>query len=56
MEDTIAALEQSYLQLAAQAVCRPRIDIRIPTSDALVLQECTLQGAHEMNLWNRFRA
>ncbi len=34
MEDTIAALEQSYLQLAAQeAVCRPRIDIRIPTSD-----------------------
>src|SRR6201988_1158193 len=34
MEDTIAALEQSYLQLAArEAVCRPRIDIRIPTSD-----------------------
>lgn len=32
MEDTIAALEQSYLQLAAgEAVCRPRIDIRIPT-------------------------
>jgi ornithine cyclodeaminase/alanine dehydrogenase-like protein (mu-crystallin family) len=31
MEDTMAALEQSYLQLAAQeAVCRPRIDIRIP--------------------------
>lgn len=35
IEDTIAALEQSYLQLAAgEAVCRPRIDIRIPTSDA----------------------
>src|SRR4026207_222723 len=35
MEDTLAALEQSYLQLAAQeAVCRPRIDIRIPTSDS----------------------
>ena len=34
MDDTIAALEESYLQLAAQeAVCRPRIDIRIPTSD-----------------------
>ena len=27
MEDTMAALEQSYLQ---EAVCRPRIDIRIP--------------------------
>ncbi len=35
MEDTIAALEKAYLQLAAQeAVCRPRIDIRIPTSNA----------------------
>src|SRR6476659_6814188 len=34
MADTIAALEKSYLQLAAgEAVCRPRIDIRIPTSD-----------------------
>jgi len=34
MEDTLEALEQSYLQLATQeAVCRPRIDIRIPTSD-----------------------
>jgi ornithine cyclodeaminase/alanine dehydrogenase-like protein (mu-crystallin family) len=34
MEDTLAALEQSYLALAAgEAVCRPRIDIRIPTSD-----------------------
>jgi alanine dehydrogenase len=34
METTIAALEESYLQLATQeAVCRPRIDIRIPTSD-----------------------
>jgi ornithine cyclodeaminase/alanine dehydrogenase-like protein (mu-crystallin family) len=29
MEDAMAALEQSYLQLAAQeAVCRRRIDIR----------------------------
>ena len=34
MEDTFGALEQGYLQLAAgEAVCRPRIDIRIPTSD-----------------------
>src|ERR1043165_9943150 len=34
MEMTIAALEEAYLQLATrEAVCRPRIDIRIPTSD-----------------------
>jgi ornithine cyclodeaminase/alanine dehydrogenase-like protein (mu-crystallin family) len=34
MKDTIDALEESYRQLAAKdAVCRPRIDIRIPTSD-----------------------
>src|SRR5450631_1811617 len=34
MPDTIAALEQSYSDLATrEAVCRPRIDIRIPTSD-----------------------
>ena len=34
MEATIAALEQSYKDLAiGEAVCRPRIDIRIPTSD-----------------------
>src|SRR5579871_4456917 len=34
MEDTIAALEKAYLDIAAkEAVCRPRIDIRIPTSD-----------------------
>jgi alanine dehydrogenase len=34
MEDTIAALEESYLDIASgEAVCRPRIDIRIPTSD-----------------------
>lgn len=35
MEATIAALEDSYRMLAAQeAVCRPRIDVRIPTSEA----------------------
>jgi ornithine cyclodeaminase/alanine dehydrogenase-like protein (mu-crystallin family) len=34
IEDTMAALEQSYRNLAiGEAVCRPRIDIRIPTSD-----------------------
>jgi ornithine cyclodeaminase/alanine dehydrogenase-like protein (mu-crystallin family) len=34
MEMTLDALEESYLQLASnEAVCRPRIDIRIPTSD-----------------------
>src|SRR5689334_12087710 len=34
MEDTIDALEQAYRDVASrEAVCRPRIDIRIPTSD-----------------------
>jgi ornithine cyclodeaminase/alanine dehydrogenase-like protein (mu-crystallin family) len=34
MEATIEALERSYLDLASgEATCRPRIDIRIPTSD-----------------------
>lgn len=34
MPDTIRVLERSYLALATgEAVCRPRIDIRIPTSD-----------------------
>src|SRR5438132_10027146 len=46
MEDTLEALEQSYLQLAArEAVCRPRIDIRIPTSDpAKNYQWGTMEG------------
>ena len=46
MEDTIAALEQSYPALAAtEAVCRPRIDIRIPTSDpAKNYQWGTMEG------------
>src|SRR5499426_89160 len=46
MEDTIAALEQGYLHLAAgEAVCRPRIDIRIPTSDpARNYQWGTMEG------------
>jgi len=46
MEITIAALEQAYLALAArEAVCRPRIDIRIPTSDpAKNYQWGTMEG------------
>jgi hypothetical protein len=46
MEDTLEALEQSYLQLAVrEAVCRPRIDIRIPTSDpAKNYQWGTMEG------------
>ena len=46
MADTIGALEQGYLQLAAgEAVCRPRIDIRIPTSDpARNYQWGTMEG------------
>ncbi len=33
MRDTIAALEASYSQLVTrEAVCRPRVDVRIPTS------------------------
>jgi ornithine cyclodeaminase/alanine dehydrogenase-like protein (mu-crystallin family) len=34
MEDTVEALEQAYRDIASgEATCRPRIDIRIPTSD-----------------------
>ncbi len=34
MEDTMAALEQSYADLVtSNAVCRPRIDLQFPTSD-----------------------
>jgi alanine dehydrogenase len=46
METTMAALEEAYLALAArEAVCRPRIDIRIPTSDpAKNYQWGTMEG------------
>jgi alanine dehydrogenase len=46
MEITLSALEESYLQLAAkEAVCRPRIDIRIPTRDpAKNYQWGTMEG------------
>ena len=34
MPDTIAALERAYADIASgEAICRPRIDMRIPTSD-----------------------
>src|SRR5882762_7118591 len=46
MADTIAALEAAYLQVASkEAVCRPRIDMRIPTSDpAKNYQWGTMEG------------
>jgi len=46
METTMAALEEAYLALATrEAVCRPRIDIRIPTSDpAKNYQWGTMEG------------
>ncbi len=46
MEATIEALEESYKNLAiGEAVCRPRIDIRIPTSDpAKNYQWGTMEG------------
>ena len=46
MTDTVAALEESYRMLAAgDGVCRPRIDIRIPTSDPRkVYQWGTMEG------------
>jgi len=46
MEMTMAALEEAYLALAArEAVCRPRIDIRIPTRDpAKNYQWGTMEG------------
>ena len=46
MRDTIAALEASYTDLASGAgVCRPRIDIRIPTGEEdRVYQWGTMEG------------
>jgi ornithine cyclodeaminase/alanine dehydrogenase-like protein (mu-crystallin family) len=46
METTLAALEGAYLALAKQeAVCRPRIDISIPTSDpSKTYQWGTMEG------------
>ena len=46
MEITMSALERAYIELTQQeAVCRPRIDIRIPTSDpARNYQWGTMEG------------
>ncbi len=46
MKDTIAALEVAYSQLVRQeAVCRPRIDLQIPTSvPGKVFQWGTMEG------------
>jgi ornithine cyclodeaminase/alanine dehydrogenase-like protein (mu-crystallin family) len=46
MPETIAALERSYRALVSrEAVCRPRIDIRIPTSEpGKVYQWGTMEG------------
>src|SRR5713226_4313316 len=46
MEIAMSALEEAYLQLARQeAVCRPRIDIQIPTEDpGKIYQWGTMEG------------
>jgi ornithine cyclodeaminase/alanine dehydrogenase-like protein (mu-crystallin family) len=46
MEDTIKALEESYRQLVSKdSVCRPRVDIQIPTSDKnKIYQWGTMEG------------
>jgi len=46
MEDTIRALENAYAKLARQeAVCRPRIDIQVPTKDPnKIYQWGTMEG------------
>ncbi len=46
MEDTMAALEQSYADLVTRhAVCRPRIDLQIPTTDeSKTYQWGTMEG------------
>src|SRR5918994_2048549 len=46
MDDTIAVLEKTYLDVATtEAVCRPRVDIRIPTKDpAKNYQWGTMEG------------
>jgi alanine dehydrogenase len=47
MRDTIAVLEQAYADIAAkEAVCRPRIDIQVPTSDPKkIYQWGSMEGA-----------
>jgi ornithine cyclodeaminase/alanine dehydrogenase-like protein (mu-crystallin family) len=49
MEDTIAALETAYAKLVREeAVCRPRIDIQIPTKDPKkIYQWGTMEGGSQ---------
>jgi len=46
MENTMTALEESYRQIAKrEAVCRPRVDIQIPTKDPQkIYQWGTMEG------------
>jgi len=47
MEDTIEVLEQAYTDLVTtrDAVCRPRIDIQIPTDEpGVIYQWGTMEG------------
>ena len=47
MKETMDALEKAYRELARkEAVCRPRIDIQIPTKDPRkIYQWGTMEGA-----------
>jgi len=49
MKDTIAALEAAYRQMVTrEAVCRPRVDIQIPTSEASkIYQWGTMEGGSQ---------
>lgn len=49
IEDTISALEKSYRQLISkESVCRPRVDIQIPTSDPnKIYQWGTMEGGSQ---------
>jgi alanine dehydrogenase len=49
MDDTIAALERAYRELVTRdAVCRPRVDIQIPTSDDnKIYQWGTMEGGSQ---------
>jgi alanine dehydrogenase len=49
MRDTIDALERAYREMVTrQAVCRPRVDIQIPTSDARkIYQWGTMEGGSQ---------
>ena len=45
MPDVVAVLEQAYRDLAAgEAICRPRIDMRLPIDDRAIYQWGTMEG------------